>query len=308
MRLARRMRRFRFGVNFRAAQIGDWPEECRRTEAMGFDTVAAPDHLGHPSPFAMLAAAAASTARLRLGTLVLNNEFWNPALLAREAATVDRLSGGRLELGLGLGHMKAEFEEAGIPWRGHAERLAALESSLDALEDRFAGQEPAPVQRPRPPVLIGGHGPATLRLAARRADIVGFGGLVQRRGARMGVFDMDGPGEVLRRVDLVREEAGDRAADLEFNVLVQAVAVTGDAGKEAARLAGIYGAGGLDTAEKVMASPFVLVGTAGEIADELLAARERYGFSYVTAHGESREALAQVIPRVREAAGERGLS
>ncbi|MDA2807919.1 TIGR03621 family F420-dependent LLM class oxidoreductase [Nocardiopsis suaedae] len=299
------MNRFRFGVNFRAADIGDWAEESRRTEAMGYDTLVAPDHLGHPSPFGMLAAAAAATERARLGTLVLNNEFWNPALLAREAATVDRLSGGRLELGLGLGHMKAEFEAAGIPWRGHAERLAALESSLDALDGLFAGQEPQPVQKPRPPLLIGGHGAATLRLAARRADIIGFGGLRQRRGARMGVFDIDGPAEVLRRVELVREEAGERAAELEFNVLVQAVVVTGDAEREAARLAERYaGGGGLDTAADVLASPFVLVGTVDEIAAELLAARERYGFSYVTVHGESREEMARVIPRVRELAGE----
>ena len=305
------MNRFRFGVNFRAADIGDWAEESRRTEAMGYDTLVAPDHLGHPSPFGMLAAAAVATGRVRLGTLVLNNEFWNPALLAREAATVDRLSGGRLELGLGLGHMKSEFDAAGIPWRGHAERLAALEASLDALDALFAGeavpggQEPEPVQKPRPPLLIGGHGPATLRLAARRADIIGFGGLRQRRGARMGVFDIDGPEEVLRRVDLVREEAGGRAADLEFNVLVQSVVVTGDAEREAARLAERYaGGGGLDTPADVMASPFVLVGTVDEIAAELLAARERYGFSYVTVHGESREELARVIPRVRELAGE----
>src|SRR5690606_24919991 len=203
-------RGIRFGVNFREADLDDWPRYCRDTERLGYDTLLAPDHLGHPAPFGMLAAAAAATDHIRLGTMVLNNEFWNPALLAREAATVDRISRGRLELGLGLGHMKSEFETAGIPWRGHADRLAALERTLGEL-DRFlvdGGPGHGPAQRPRPPLLIGGHGEATLRLAARRADIIGFGGLVQRRGAPMGVFHVEGPDDVLRRVDFVREQAG----------------------------------------------------------------------------------------------------
>ncbi|GAA1119016.1 TIGR03621 family F420-dependent LLM class oxidoreductase [Nocardiopsis composta] len=302
-------RGIRFGVNFREADLDDWPRYCRDTERLGYDTLLAPDHLGHPAPFGMLAAAAAATDHIRLGTMVLNNEFWNPALLAREAATVDRISRGRLELGLGLGHMKSEFETAGIPWRGHADRLAALERTLGEL-DRFlvdGGPGHGPAQRPRPPLLIGGHGEATLRLAARRADIIGFGGLVQRRGAPMGVFHVEGPDDVLRRVDFVREQAGGRLAGLEFNVLVQNVTVTDDAERAAAGLAAEYGAeSGLGTAADVLASPFVLVGTAGEIAAEITANRDRYGFDYVCTHGEHRDALARVIPEVRrleEAAG-----
>ncbi|WP_017590985.1 TIGR03621 family F420-dependent LLM class oxidoreductase [Nocardiopsis potens] len=295
-------RGIRFGVNFRGADPAEWPRYCRETERMGYDVLLAPDHLGHPAPFGMLAAAAAATERIRLGTMVVNNEFWNPALLAREAATVDRISGGRLELGIGLGHMRSESEAAGIPWRGHADRLAALERALDGL-DRFladGGPGRGPVQRPRPPLLIGGHGEGTLRLAARRADIVGFGGLVQRRGAPMGTFRVEGPDGLLRRADLVREQAGDRLADLEFNVLVQTVAVTDDAERTAAALAAEYGAGsGLETAEDVLASPVVLVGTVGEIAAEIVANRDRYGFGYVCTHGEHRDALARVIPEVR---------
>ncbi|MDA0566579.1 TIGR03621 family F420-dependent LLM class oxidoreductase [Streptomonospora sp. S1-112] len=300
------MKRFRFGINCRQQEIDRWTQTCRATERLGYDVIQAPDHLGAASPFAMLAAAAAVTSRIRLGTLVLNNEFWNPALLAREAATVDRLSGGRLELGLGAGHMRSEFEAADIPWRPHAERVANLERSIGELDRLFAedGQQPLPTQVPRPPLLIGGHGERSLDLAARHADIVGFAGLTQVRGARMGTFRVADAEETLRRVDFVRSRAGSRADALEFNVLVQAVVVTDDAHKTAAELAAAYSSPGLDTAEAVLASPYVLVGTAAEIAGELVANRERFGFSYITTHGAYRDALAEAIPLVRRQAGE----
>ncbi|MBV2362329.1 TIGR03621 family F420-dependent LLM class oxidoreductase [Streptomonospora nanhaiensis] len=295
------MKRFRFGINCRHQEIDHWTQTCRSSERLGYDVIQAPDHLGSASPFAMLAAAAAVTSRIRLGTLVLNNEFWNPALLAREAATVDRLSGGRLELGLGAGHMKSEFEAAEIPWRPHAERVANLERSIGELDRLFAedGQQPLPTQVPRPPLLIGAHGERGLDLAARHADIVGFAGLTQVRGARMGTFRVADSAETLRRVEFVRARAGSRAEALEFNVLVQAVVVTDDAEKTAAELAAAYSTPGLDTAEAVLASPYVLVGTAEEIADELVANRRRFGFSYVTTHGAYRDALAEAIPQVR---------
>ncbi|GAB3499791.1 TIGR03621 family F420-dependent LLM class oxidoreductase [Nocardiopsis coralliicola] len=285
----------------RGADPAGWPAQSREAEQAGLDALLAPDHLGAPAPFAMLAAAAVATERVALGTLVANNEFWNPALLAREAATVARLSGGRLELGLGLGHMKSEFEAAGIPWRGHPERCAAVERTLDALPALFAEQEPV-IDPPR--LLIGGHGERTLELAARRADIVGFGGLTQRRGARMGVFDIAGPDDVERRVDFVRAKAGGRLPGLEFTVLVQSVVLTDDAERGAAALAAEYGAPGLQTAADVLASPFVLVGTVAEIADELAAHRDRFGFTYITAHGGSRDALIRVAAEVRRREGE----
>ncbi|MFC3998824.1 TIGR03621 family F420-dependent LLM class oxidoreductase [Nocardiopsis sediminis] len=300
------MTTFRFGVNFGKTEIGRWTDFCRSSERLGFDVILAPDHLGAPSPFAMLAAAAVATTRVRLGTLVVNNEFWNPAMLAREAATVDRLSGGRLELGLGAGHMKAEFDRAGIPWRPHAQRVDRLEGAIRELDTLFAedGQQPLPRQVPRPPLLIGAHGERTLALAARHADIIGFGGLTQLKGRRMGEFGIAGPAETRERVDFVRECAGSRAAHLEFNVLVQGVFLTGDAEKKAAELAEEFAVNGLDSAQAVLDSPYLLVGTAEEIAAEVVAARDRYGFSYVSTHGPYRDALAEVIPLVRRKAGE----
>jgi probable F420-dependent oxidoreductase len=301
------MRRFRFGVNLPSDDsVGSWIEHCRAAESLGFDAVHAPDHLGAAAPFAMLAAAAIATERLRLGTYVLNNGFWNPHLLAREAATVDRLSGGRLELGLGLGYVKGEFDAAGIPWEPHAERVNRLERSIEVLDELLSGSdhEPLPLQRPRPPLMVGGHGERILTLAARRADIVAFTGAVQRAGARLGALTLVPVDEVSQRVDLVRTHAGDRLADLEFGTLLQHVEVTDDAEKTAAELALRFGASGLDTAAKVLANPFVKVGTAEEIAAEIIADRDRFGFSYLVAHGQFRDVLGEVVPQVRELTGE----
>lgn len=294
-------RDFRFGINLQGVDPANTAEYARTAESMGFDVVHNSDHLGQASPFASLSAAAVATTRIRLGTLVVNNEFWNPALLAREAATTDRLSGGRLELGLGCGHMKSEFDGAGIPWLPHAQRVQRLGDSITELDRLFAGgQEPLPMQTPRPPVLVGAHGEHALALAAQRADIVGYAGLSQIPGERMGTFRVAGPEETLRRVEFVHQQAGARAEEIESNVLVQHVSITDDAEKQAAELARQYGGPGIDTAKDVLKSPFVLVGTADEIAAELRASRERFGFSYVTTHGPFRDALAEVIPKLRE--------
>ncbi|GAB3439211.1 TIGR03621 family F420-dependent LLM class oxidoreductase [Streptomonospora sediminis] len=299
------MNNFRFGINFPQGSIDNWAQTCRRTEELGYDVILAPDHVGVPSPFAMLAAAAAVTSRVRLGTLVVNSSFWNTALLAREAATVDRISEGRLELGLGGGYEKSEFDAAGIPWHPHNERLDHLERTIGELDRLFAedGQQPLPTQVPRPPVLVGGHGDRVLQLAARHADIIGIPGLAQVKGAPAGTLRVAGADETERRVDYIREQAGSRADALEFNLTVHAVIITDDAEKTAAEIAP-SAPPGLGTSRDVLDSPYMLVGTAAEIAAELLAGRERYGFSYINTHGHYCDALAEVIPVLRELAGE----
>jgi probable F420-dependent oxidoreductase len=298
-------RPFRFGINLHGTDADGIVQHARKAEEAGFDALHAADHLGSYAPFTALAAAAAVTSRIALGTLVLNSEFWNPALLAREAVTVDRISGGRLELGLGCGYKKAEFEDAGIRWHSHGERLARMESTIAELDRRFAEAEPAPWQTPRPPVLIGAHGKRGLKAAARHADIIGFNGLTQVRGATMGTFQVADPEETLQRVEFVAEQAGERAAGMEFNALIQRVLITDDAEKTAAELAE-QRTGGLDTARKVLDCPFVLIGTAEEIAEEIIAARERYGFSYLVTHGLFADALAEVMPLVRRRTSEEG--
>lgn len=299
MVLARPMRPFRFGVNSQQNDPADWAETCRTVEEQGFDVLLCPDHLGAPSPFGLLAAAARTTTRLRLGTYVLNNEFWNPALLAREAATLDQLSDGRLELGLGAGHMKSEFDDAGIPWRPHAERVARLEESLAELDTRLRGEDqgPRPVQRPRTPFLVGGHGPATLDLAARWADTVAFSGLDQRRGADPGQFSLAPSTQILERVERVREAAGSR--DPELSVLIQAVQVTDDVEATAAQLTEQFGTDVVPEGEPLWEHPCVLLGTPEEMARSLRERRERFGFTHVVTHGPFRDALAQVIPLMR---------
>lgn len=177
--MTRSARPFRFGVNLTSVSgKKEWAGKCRQAERLGYDVILVPDHLGAPAPFPALVAAAEATERPRLGTFVLNAGFWNPALLTREVTTVDQLTDGRLELGLGTGYVRSEFDAAGLVWespRARVDRLACAVSELDVLL-RDEGQEPRTVQQPRPPLLLGGHGKRLLVLAAAHADIVAFTG------------------------------------------------------------------------------------------------------------------------------------
>ncbi|MEV4257499.1 LLM class flavin-dependent oxidoreductase, partial [Spirillospora sp. NPDC049652] len=163
----------RFGFNvFDIRSRDDFTDRCRRAERYGFDTAFVPDHLGSPAPFPTMVAAAEATERLRVGSMVLNTPFWNPHLLAREVASVDRLTGGRLVLGLGAGHMKWEFDEAGIPWEGFGARVRRLEETITELgrvfaaeryEQRAAADEWFGLEALRPVQRagFGGYGPPT---------------------------------------------------------------------------------------------------------------------------------------------------
>lgn len=286
------MREFRFGVN--VGDGGGWLDFCRQAERLGFDVLLAPDHLGSTAPFPMLAAAAAVTERVRLGTYVVNVPFWNSALLAREFATVDQLSGGRAEVGLGSGHMKSEFDAAGIPWEPFDARADRLAATVDDLDRLFTEQEPLPVQRPRPPLLIGGTSDRLLRLAAERADIVGYGGVFQVKGAPPGTFRLATAAELDERVAFFRAHAGSRAGDMEAGLLVQRVAITDD------RRGYVEGLGLTTPVDELLATPTLLVGTPAELVEQLHGMRERYGISYVVTHRPSADALAEVIRLLRE--------
>jgi probable F420-dependent oxidoreductase len=312
------MRDFRFSCNvFAIRSAGGFTEYCRAAERFGYDAVLTADHLGSPAPFAPLVAAAAATQRLRVGTMVLNIGFWNPHLLAREVATTDLLTGGRLELGLGAGHMKWEFDAAGVPWRPLAERTGLLESALDEMDRIFGsggypqdrplrdayGMPPlAPVQRrglngTGPPLILGGTGDRMLRLAARRADTVAVGGVFQVPGEPPGTFRIATAAEADERVAFVRREAGDRAGGLELHALIQLVVVTGDRAAAARDLV----AGRLHylSVAELLETPFVLIGTAEEIAGQLIERRERYGFSFITVHEPYMATFGPVIERLR---------
>lgn len=292
-------RPFRFGVNLLTpAPAAEWRAKCRRAEQLGYDVLLVPDHLGMPAPFPALVAAAEATERPRVGTFVLNTGFWNPALLAREVATTDALTGGRLELGLGTGYVRAEHETAGLPWGSPGERVSHLRRTVEEL-DRLLGSEdhrPRPVQRPRVPLLIGAGGDRMLRLTARHADIAAFTGARAVPGSTTGELLPVTAEELDERVALYRRVAADRAEPAELNLLIQHIAVTKD--PEAALRPFLPHVPHL-TPEQALALPVVLAGTEEEITARVLALRERYGFSYLTVLEPAMEAFAPVMAGLR---------
>ena len=307
------MKPFRFGVNARAAVVaGEWIALARKVEALGYSTLNLPDHLTERlAPMPALACAAAGTTRLRVGTLVLNNDFRHPVLLAREAATLDVESGGRFELGLGAGYMKVEYDQAGLPFERGGVRVERLGESLTLVKELFAGESvtfagrhyrvtdhriyPRPVQRPRPPILVGGNGPRLLTLAATEADIVGLTGITfAAGGTRPDVTAFRAAG-VDDRVRLLREAAGARFEQLELNALVQRVILTEDRHAAAKDLAQRWP---VLTAEDIMASPFVLLGTVDEIVAQLVARRARWSISYYVVFDDVVDAFAPVVDRL----------
>jgi probable F420-dependent oxidoreductase len=305
------VRDFRFSVNvFGIPSREALQERCRRAESAGFHTIFVPDHLGAPAPFPVLQAAADATEHLRVGTLVLNAPFWNPALLARDAASLDILSGGRLELGLGSGHMKWEFDAAGIPWEPFGARARRLEETITELRRFFTsdlaalrgGRSPVPVQRvgfdgSGPPLIVGGTGDRVLSVAARHADIIGIAGVYQLSGKPPGTFRLGTAAETDERVRFVREQAGERATDVEWHLLVQTVIPTDDRRAAAADLLSRFG--NEMTVDEALETPFLLIGTNAQMAEQLQASRERYGFSYVTVHEPYYEAFEPVVELMR---------
>jgi probable F420-dependent oxidoreductase len=290
-------RAFRFGVALRAAASRrEWMEKCRKAEDLGYDTIAVIDHLGMPAPFPALMLAAEVTERARLGTYVLNANFYNPTLIAREAATTDLLIDGRLELGLGTGHTKDEFEAAGLAYPTGAARVDHLERMVSELQRHFSEPSTEPQPAKRPPLLIGGRGDRVLRLAARHADIIGFSGAASSRHGE-GQFPLLGGAAIMEeRVDYARAALGDRIGEVELNIVAPAVAVTTERHATLDRLQHLAPSLSIEDRETV---PGLLVGTAQQIADKIQNNRERYGFSYVTVLEHSLDAMAPIIKLLR---------
>lgn len=264
---------------------------ARLVEELGYSELFSYDHLGAVDPFLPLAVAAEATTTLGLGPLVLNNEFHNPALLARSAATLDALSGGRLVLGLGTGYMRSEHDAASIELREPGERVARLDEAVRAIRElldtgacslegrhvRLAiedlGIRPA---QDRVPILVGGHGRRVVGVAAARADIFQFTGLVHDpvTGAPSGAgFAIE---HVERRLAWLREAAGDRFGHIELSALVQHTHVGGGAAEVAAEFASRLGA----DAELVARTPFALIGSQDEVVDRLQRLRDHLGINH----------------------------
>ena len=308
------MKPFRFGIGI--GQINsraDLAEKARKIEALGYDTLTLPDHLTDClAPVPAMVSAASATTRLRIGTNVLNNDLRHPVLVAREAAAVDLLTDGRLQLGLGAGSIKSEYDEAGLPFasgRVRVERLAeavtVIKRLLNGEAVTFAGQHyqiaghtiaPLPIQKPHPPILIGGNGRRLLTLAAREADIVGFSGITFRGG---GAAPPDvsawRAAEVDKRVELVREAARDRYPQPELNALVQRVVVTEDRRAAAEELAPRWPQ---LTPDDILATPYLLVGTVEEMVEDLRARRERWGISYYVLRETYLDDFAPVVAQL----------
>jgi probable F420-dependent oxidoreductase len=307
------MKQFRFGVNVGpSCSRLEWTEKARKLEDLGYDALTVPDHLADfLAPFPALVSAAEATKTLRVGTNVLNNDFRHPVLVAREAATVDLLTEGRLELGLGAGHMQSEYDEAGLTFDKGGIRVDRLSEAVTVIKGLLSGEQvsfagrhyrvtehrvwPFPTQRPHPPIVISGNGRRLLMLAAREADIVGLSGITFRRGGT--VPDISGwkVSSVDERVGLVREISGDLCEQLELNVLVQRVLVTDDRHRAAEELAKHWSQLNPD---EILQSPYVLVGSVDQLVEDLLARRERWGMSYFTIFEPHVSAFAPVVARL----------
>jgi len=307
------MRPFRFGVSVRSTgSRAELVDKARQLEDLGYSVLAVPDHLTDLlAPMPTLVSAAAATKRLRVATMVLNNDFRHPIFVAREAATVDLLTDGRLELGLGAGHMKSEYDQAGLTFDPGAIRVERLGEAvvivkrlLEGESVSFAGRHyrvtdhtihPLPVQRPRPPIFIGGSAPRLLALAAKEADIVGLTGIAFRRGGAVRDVSDWKAAVVDERVRLVREVAGDRFDRIELNALVQRVVVTDDRRKAAEELARRWEQ---LNPEEILESPYVLIGTIEQITEDLRERRGRWGISYYVIFEPYIDAFASVVARL----------
>lgn len=302
-------RPFRFGIQLSQPAPGaTWGETAKRVEDQGWSTLVMPDHFEDQLAVGpALAAAAEATSTLRLGALVFGNDYRHPVMLAKDMATLDVLSNGRMEFGLGAGWMRSDYEQAGMPYDKPGIRIDRMIESLDIIRGLFgngpvdfsgthytvSGLEglPKPVQSP-PPVLIGGGGKRMLGIAAREADIVGV-----TANLRAGAVGADAIADVTaerfdEKLGWVREAAGERFENLELQVLVMSAQVTGD------RTGALQGTAALFAMEPevVAEAPILLIGSTEEMVETLQARRDRWGFSYVVAQGhETIDALAPVV-------------
>jgi probable F420-dependent oxidoreductase len=305
-------RRFRFGVQTSTATSGDeWAALARQAEDLGYATMFLPDHFGDQlAPVPALAAAAAATTTLRVGALVFDNDYKHPVVLAKEMATIDVLSGGRLEIGLGAGWMTSDYEQSGIPYDKPSVRVDRFEEGLAVITGLLGPQPltfegthyqvtgmnglPKPIQQPGPPILIGGGLKRMLTLAGRHADIVGINptipnGEVDAEAARSGTAALTD-----QKLAWVRDAAGDRYDELEINLLNYACIVTDDRQQVAQDFAPLFGI----SPEDLLEFPHALVGTVDEICESIETNRERWDASYIVVQRDAMEAMAPVVARL----------
>jgi probable F420-dependent oxidoreductase len=303
------IRPFRFGVQASSApDRGGWIALARQAEANGYDVLTMPDHFTDQlAPVPALMAAADATDRLRIGALVWDNDYKHPVVLAKELATIDLLSEGRLEIGIGAGWMQSDYDQSGIGYDSPKVRIDRFVEAIAVMKGAFADGafshagdhytisgydgRPKPVQRPWPPFLIGGGGKRVLSFAAREADIVGINPTLTAGFIGAEAISTMSADEVDEKVAIVRAAAGARFDDIELNIRAFMVNVTDD---RTGALAAIAGAVGVESS-MIEESPFALIGSPQQLIEELVARRERWGFSYVIVGAEDIEAFAPVV-------------
>ena len=305
-------RAFRFDVQeHRAHSAKHWRDKVRALESMAYSAVYLPDHFGDQlGAIAALMAAADATTKLRIGSLVFDNDYRHPVVLAKEAATLDLLSDGRLDLGLGAGWMVSDYEQAGIPFDSPGTRIERLAEAVTIVKKFFAGAEfsfqgkyysitrlegaPLPVQKPHPPLLLGGGGRKMLRLAAREADIVHVNYNLREGRVNPKLVQTGVAAATEEKVGWIREAAGDRLDSIELGFTVFFASVTSDRESIASAIAPSMGLEPRD----VLEMPHFLLGTIEQIEDDLKARRERFGFSHVIVPGEVADQLAPIVERL----------
>jgi probable F420-dependent oxidoreductase len=303
---------FRFGVQ--VSQMGssaNWRDKARKLEDLGYSTLFMPDHFGDElAPLPAIAMAAAHTTTLRIGSLVFDNDYKHPAILAKEAATIDLLSDGRLELGIGAGWMKVDYDMLGLPYDPPAVRVDRFEEALHIIKQCFTGEKftyhgehyrmtdyasyPKPVQQPGPPVLIGGGGKRVLSIAAREADIVGI-----NPNLRAGEIGQEAARDSLReqtdkKIQWVRDAAGARIDDIEIQMRFFVTSVRDDRNTLAEALAPALGV----SPEEALESGAACVGTVDEIIEQLHERRERWGLSYVVVGDDNVDEFAPIVAKL----------
>jgi probable F420-dependent oxidoreductase len=300
---------FRFGVQLSTAPSGPaWRETARTIEGLGYSTLFIPDHFEDQfGPLVALTVAAEATTTLRVGSLVFGNDYRHPLVLAKEVATLDLFSEGRVEFGLGAGWMTSDYEQSGIAAEPAGRRISRMAEALAVMKALWATGEatyegeyyqlkgavglPRPVQQPHPPIIIGGGGQRVLGIAAREADIVGVNPSLAAGYIGPEVLETTTAAYYHQRIEWIRQAAGSRFDQLELQCLTFLVQIVANRQEAVAGLAGALSV----TPEQIDGSPIALIGTTGEITETLRHRREAFGLSYIVVHEAEMEAFAPVV-------------
>ena len=303
------IRPFRFGIQAsKAGSKKEWVDLAKTAEDHGFSSFTMPDHFTDQlAPVPALMSAADATKNLRIGALVWDNDYKHPVVLAKELATLDLLSDGRLEIGIGAGWMATDYEQSGIVYDKPGVRIDRFLEGLEIIKRAMSGEKfsftgqhykitdyvsaPLPVQRPCPPILIGGGGPRVLKLAAQLADIVGINPSMKDGVVNAETISHMSAEAVSEKIKIVQSAASSRMQDIELNIRTFLVNIR-DSADEA-----INGTANMFKVDPSMVanSPFALMGPPAKIAEDLLARRDRWGLSYIIVGGEDVNSFAPVI-------------